>query len=80
VINSISGARERYLEAGGLGLLVGDGKLPHPGPEKILETYYDATLSRWLQLTVDYQYVSNPAYNRDRGPVSVWAIRAHVQW
>jgi high affinity Mn2+ porin len=80
VINAISGARERYLNAGGLGLLVGDGRLPHPGPERILETFYEATLSRWLQLTLDYQYVSNPAYNRDRGPAPVWAIRAHVQW
>jgi high affinity Mn2+ porin len=80
VINAISGERERFLNAGGLGLLVADGKLPHPGPEKIVETYYDTAVSRWIQLTLDYQYVCNPAYNRDRGPVSVWAFRAHVQW
>ena len=80
VINGISAARERYLNAGGLGLLIGDGKLPHPGPEKILETYYDAAVWRLFQLTLDYQYIVNPAYNRDRGPVSVWAVRTHIQW
>jgi len=79
VRNGISAARERYLNAGGLGVLVGDGKLPHPGAEQILETYYDFSPFRWLQLTADYQHISNPAYNRDRGPVSVVGVRVHVQ-
>jgi high affinity Mn2+ porin len=80
VINGISGARERYLNAGGLGILIGDGKLPNPGPEKIVETYYDLTVWGHIQLTVDYQWVDNPAYNRDRGPVSIFAVRTHVQF
>ena len=80
VLNGISGARERFLNAGGLGLLVGDGQLPRPGPEKILETYYDAALYPWMQVTLDYQYVTHPAYNLERGPVSVWAVRVHAQW
>jgi high affinity Mn2+ porin len=79
VINGISAARERYLNAGGLGILVGDGQLPHPGPEKIVETYYKATVFRQIQLTFDYQWVENPAYNRDRGPVPIVAVRTHVQ-
>ena len=78
-INGISGARERYLNAGGLGILVGDGQLPHPGPERILETYYRVAAWQWLGLTVDYQRVSNPGFNRDRGPVSVVGARVHVQ-
>ena len=80
VINNISGSRERYLNAGGLGILVGDGKLPHAGPEKIVETYYNVAIFRHIQLTVDYQWVDNPGYNRDRGPVSIFAVRAHVQF
>jgi high affinity Mn2+ porin len=80
VINGISGARERYLNAGGLGVLVGDGRLPHPGPEKILETYYDLTVFQQNHLTLDYQRVDNPGYNRDRGPVSIFAVRVHVQF
>ena len=80
VMNGASGARERYLNAGGLGILVGDGQLPHPGPEKILETCYNAALFPWFQLTLDYQHVTHPGYNRDRGPVSIFAVRAHLQF
>src|SRR5262249_38326364 len=31
VVNGISSAHATYLNAGGLGILVGDGELPHPG-------------------------------------------------
>ena len=79
VRNEISGARKRYLNAGGLGILVGDGRLPHPRPEQILETYYDWALLPQLHASLDYQYIRNPAYNGDRGPVSVFAIRMHTQ-
>jgi high affinity Mn2+ porin len=78
--NGISAERERYLNAGGLGLLVGDGKLPHPGPEDILESYYSAALLPHCALTFDYQWIDRPAYNRDRGPVSVFAVRFHAQF
>ncbi|HEX4645818.1 MAG TPA: carbohydrate porin [Verrucomicrobiae bacterium] len=77
--NGISAARERYLNAGGLGILVGDGRLPHPGPEQIIETYYSAAVWKFLHLGVDYQWINHPAYNRDRGPVSVVAVRLHAQ-
>jgi len=79
IVNGISAAREQYLNAGGLGILVGDGRLPHPGPEQILETYYKASLLPFAQLTLDYQWISHPGYNLDRGPVSVFAIRIHIQ-
>jgi high affinity Mn2+ porin len=78
--NGISAERERYLDAGGLGILIGDGKLPHPGPEVICETYYSAALFAHLALSLDYQYVEHPAYNRDRGPVSIVAVRVHAQF
>jgi high affinity Mn2+ porin len=81
VIDSgISAAREQYLNAGGLGILVGDGRLPHPGAEQILETYYNVGLLSQLHLTFDYQFVKNPGYNTDRGPVSIFAIRVHAQF
>jgi high affinity Mn2+ porin len=80
IINGISAARERYLNAGGLGVLIGDGRLPHPGPEQIVETYYNAAVFRHAHLTFDYQWVRNPGYNRDRGPVSILAVRAHMQF
>ncbi|HEX3845985.1 MAG TPA: carbohydrate porin, partial [Steroidobacteraceae bacterium] len=78
--DEISAARERFLNAGGLGILVGDGRLPHPGPEQILETYYSLGLRGYAHLTLDYQWIGHPAYNRDRGPVSVLAVRAHAEF
>jgi high affinity Mn2+ porin len=78
--NGISAEREQYLNAGGLGVLVGDGRLPHPGAEEILETYYSVALIAHLAVSLDYQYVEHPAYNRDRGPVSVFAARVHAQF
>jgi high affinity Mn2+ porin len=80
IVNGISAARERYLNAGGLGILVGDGQLPHPGPEQILETYYSLGVVAQAHVSLDYQFVKNPAYNRDRGPVSVFAVRFHAQY
>ena len=80
MINEISTARQRYLNAGGLGILVGDGQLPHPGAEQIVETYYSLAVSSHAALTLDYQWIDHPAYNRDRGPVSVFALRAHLQF
>ena len=78
--NGISAARERYLNAGGLGILVGDGRLPHPGPEQIIETYYSFAVVKAAHFTFDYQWINHPAYNRDRGPVSVVALRLHAQF
>ena len=78
--NGISAEREAYLNLGGLGLLIGDGKLPHPGAEQILETYYKVAPLDWVQVSLDYQWVKNPAYNTDRGPVSIVAARVHAQF
>jgi high affinity Mn2+ porin len=78
--NRISAIRIAYLAAGGVGILIGDGQLPHPGPESILEAYYAAALGSHLTVTVDLQHVTNPAYNRDRGPVTIGALRVHGQF
>jgi high affinity Mn2+ porin len=80
VNNAVSGVREAYLNAGGLGILVGDGRLPHPGPEQIIESYYSAAVFDFAHLSLDYQWIDHPAYNRDRGPVSVIAVRLHAQF
>ena len=80
IINGISAARVRYLNAGGLGILVGDGRLPHPGSEKILETYYSAAVTTHAEISLDYQWIDNPAYNRDRGPAAVIAVRVHAHF
>lgn len=79
ILDQASRRRRAYLAAGGLGVLIGDGKLPHQGDEAILEAYYKHAVTPWLQLTIDYQAIANPGYNRDRGPVSVFGMRVHVQ-
>ncbi len=78
VTNGISKDFQTYLNDGGLGILIGDGKLPHPGREDIIETYYSYTAAKWAKITFDYQFVENPAYNTDRGPVSIFGVRLHL--
>ena len=80
IVNGISKAHEAYLAAGGLGILVGDGRLEHPGPETILEAYYNLAMVKGLHLTFDSQTIVNPAYNRDRGPAEVIGLRLHGQY
>ena len=79
VIDGASDAAQAYFNTGGLGILVGDGKLPHPGSEKIIETYYSLPVLRFTHLSFNYQFVDDPAFNRDRGPVSVFGVRLHTQ-
>jgi high affinity Mn2+ porin len=80
IVNGISKIHQEYFNDGGLGILIGDGRLPHPGTENILESYYQIALTRFLRLSIDYQFVDNPAYNTDRGPVSIFAARLHAQF
>jgi high affinity Mn2+ porin len=78
-IDGLSSAARRYFAAGGLGILIGDGRLPDYGLEKIVETYYAAHVAGGLTLSADFQYVVNPAYNGDRGPVSIFSLRIHAE-
>jgi len=79
-VNSITGVHQNFLNLGGLGILVGDGQLPKPGSEKILETYYSYALSSLTRISFDYQFIANPSYNPDRGPVNAFAGRIHWQF
>ena len=78
VVNGITGVHQAFLNDGGLGILIGDGQLPHPGFEQIIETYYSYALTAATRVSVDYQLVVNPGYNTDRGPVNVFAGRFHA--
>ena len=80
VVNGISSAHVAFLNAGGLGILIGDGQLPNYRTEKILEAYYSYALTASTRLTFDYQFLANPGYNADRGPVNILAARAHWQF
>jgi high affinity Mn2+ porin len=77
VRNYLSGDQRSFLAAGGYGFIVGDGQLEHYRPESIVEAYYLCRVTKQWAVTGDYQYVQNPAYNADRGPVSVLCLRLH---
>jgi high affinity Mn2+ porin len=78
--NGISKDHRDYLSAGGYGFLIGDGALNF-GSELISELFYSSSMIRQrLWLTGDYQFIVHPAYNRDRGPVHVLGLRAHVEF
>lgn len=79
VVNGLSRAARRYFEDGGLGVLIGDGALNY-GTERIAELYYNWAAMRHLTLGLNYQYVVHPAYNRDRGPVSIVGLRVHADF
>ena len=75
--SAISQAARSYFDHGGIGLLIGDGRLPHYADENIVELFYDFAISPQLNLTADYQLIAAPAFNADRGPVSVLGLRMH---
>lgn len=79
VINGISKEHQDFLQAGLYGFIIGDGKLNYAA-EAITEIYYQAKITSTLYASVDYQFVKNPAYNKDRGPVHVFAIRGHIEF
>jgi high affinity Mn2+ porin len=79
VVEGLSPIARAYFAAGGLGILIGDGQLNYR-PERTLEAYYAYSLNRWATLTFDYQFIDNPGYNADRGPVSVFSGRLHARF
>jgi high affinity Mn2+ porin len=77
-VSGLSAVHADYLAHGGLDFLIGDGALRY-GPETIWETYYSMRTNRAVTTSLDAQYVVNPAYNRDRGPVWIGSLRVHVE-
>jgi hypothetical protein len=79
VTNAICKDHQTYLADGGLGFLLGDGKLNY-GRENIVESYYTVHVWRGIYLAPGVQNIVHPGYNRDRGPVVVPSFRAHVEF
>ena len=78
-INGLSADHRAFIAAGGMGILIGDGQLNYR-PEKIMESYYSVALQKKTTLTFDYQLITNPAYNADRGSVSIFSARLHSEF
>jgi hypothetical protein len=64
---------------GGIDGFIGDGKISYK-PEQVLEAYYNFNVNKYFWLTLDFQHVANPAYNSDRGPVSMYGVRVHAEY
>jgi len=79
VSNAIKSDHQEYLKLGGLGFLLGDGNLNY-SRENIVEAYYNWHAWRGLFYALDIQHLNNPGYNRDRGPIWVGSLRAHVDF
>jgi hypothetical protein len=79
VSNGLSAQHREYLALGGDGFVLGDGALRY-GRENILETYYTAHVWKGVSASGGLQYIAHPGYNRDRGPVVVEMLRAHIDF
>jgi high affinity Mn2+ porin len=79
VSNGISRDHQKYLALGGLGFLLGDGRLNY-GREDIVETFYTMHVWRGFYPALGFQYVNHPGYNKDRGPVVAPALRLHMEF
>lgn len=75
----ISAAHTEYLRLGGIDGFIGDGHL-NPAPETALDAFYSVSLRKSYWLSGDYQRVVNPAFNSDRGPVSIWSVKMHGEF
>jgi high affinity Mn2+ porin len=79
VMSGCSKAEQKFLAAGGLGILGGDGGLNY-GWEKLVEIFYDCRVWKTVHVALDYQFITDPAFNQDRGPVSVFGARMHWEF
>ena len=79
VTNGVSRDHQKYLALGGLGFLLGDGRLNY-GRENIVEAYYTVHVWRGFYPALGLQHINNPGYNRDRGPVLVPSARLHLEF
>ena len=79
VSHGIVRVHQEYLASGGIGFLLGDGRLTY-GPEQIFEAYYRTQLGEFLQISPDLQFIRNPGYNRDRGTAAVVSVRVNLRY
>jgi high affinity Mn2+ porin len=78
-VNGIAKVHQEFLAAGGTGILAGDGALNY-ALEDALEIYYDFQVWKTIHVALDYQFLLNPAFNQDRGPVSILGARLHWEF
>jgi hypothetical protein len=75
----ISQAHAQYLAMGGVDGFIGDGRL-RQAAEGVVEAFYSVNLLRAIWLSADYQFLWNPGFNADRGPVNILGARVHAEF
>jgi len=78
-ISWISATHARYLAMGGVDGFVGDGFL-RQAAEGIVECFYSYNVAKAVWLSGDVQFLWNPGYNADRGPVEILGGRIHAEF
>jgi high affinity Mn2+ porin len=77
-LNGIGGDHRAYLAAGGYGFMLGDGRLDYRA-ERVLDAYYSFAPVSFGAVSFEVQRFWNPAFNADRGPITVYGLRLHLQ-
>jgi high affinity Mn2+ porin len=49
-------------------------------PANVRGYTYGLGIIKGINVTLDFQEVVHPAYNRDRGPVSIGSLRVHFEF
>jgi high affinity Mn2+ porin len=75
----ISGIHAQYLAMGGIDGFLGDGKL-NASAEQVLDVFYSFHVVTSLWASADYQHITNPGFNADRGPVDIFGARLHAEF
>jgi len=75
----ISKEHAKYLNLGGIDGFIGDGRI-NQAVESVIDIFYSFNVASSLWFTADYQHIENPAYNADRGPVNIYAIKGHFEF
>ncbi len=75
----ISKAHANYLRMGGVDGFIGDGTI-NQAMESVIEAFYSVNVVSSVWLSADYQHITNPAFNADRGPVNIYSGRVHAEF
>ncbi len=75
----ISAVHAKYLAMGGVDGFIGDGYL-RQAAEGIVEGFYSVNLLKAVWLAGDYQFLWNPGFNADRGPVHILGAKIHAEF
>jgi carbohydrate-selective porin OprB len=75
----ISDIHADYLRMGGVDGFAGDGYI-NKAMESVMEVFYSFHLLNAAWLSADFQRVTHPAFNADRGPVNIYGARFHAEF